>query len=85
MKFEEACQIVTDGDFEVSVKIKLLLYGFYKVATVGNCEGKKPSAMNIVDHAKFCAWEKASDLTQQESKQAYVQLVKKLQDRAQEN
>ncbi len=55
---------------------QLMLYGLYKQATVGNCRKEsEPSRFHVVAHAKYEAWCKFKDLTQQEAMQHYIEAV----------
>ena len=57
----------------------LLLYGYYKQATVGNNETPKPSIFSFKESSKWNAWNKQSDLSTEISMSSYIELVKKLQ------
>jgi diazepam-binding inhibitor (GABA receptor modulating acyl-CoA-binding protein) len=56
----------------------LKIYGLYKQATVGDNEEKKPSFSDVVGRAKWDAWEKLKDTSQDEAKQRYVELIDSL-------
>ena len=57
MKFEEAAEAVKTLP-KCSDSDKLILYGLYKQATVGDVNTTKPSAIHLEAHSKWCAWEK---------------------------
>ena len=56
----------------------LKLYSLYKQSTAGDVSGKKPSRFNMVDRAKFEAWEKVKGTSSDAAKQQYVNLVNRL-------
>ncbi|MBF5002791.1 acyl-CoA-binding protein [Diaphorobacter caeni] len=56
----------------------LKIYALYKQATVGDNEEKKPSFSDIVGRAKWDAWEKLKDTTNDEAKQQYIDLIESL-------
>ena len=63
----------------VSNENMLLLYGYYKQATVGNNETPKPSIFSFKETAKWNAWNKQSGLSKEITMKSYIELVKKLQ------
>lgn len=56
----------------------LKLYASYKQATEGDNEAKKPSFTDVVGRAKWDAWEKLKDLSQDEARQQYIDLIESL-------
>ena len=56
----------------------LKLYASYKQATEGDNEAKKPSFTDVVGRAKWDAWEKLKDLSQDEARQQYIDLIEAL-------
>ncbi|MDA3934577.1 MAG: acyl-CoA-binding protein [Gammaproteobacteria bacterium] len=57
----------------------LELYALYKQATAGDVRGDKPGMFNFVAAAKYAAWEKLKGTSQEQAKQTYIDLVKRLQ------
>ncbi len=57
-KFNEMVTAVREAtiDFQPNNTQKLKLYAFYKQATVGDVQGECPSVMNMVERAKWSAW-----------------------------
>ncbi|XP_060075320.1 enoyl-CoA delta isomerase 2-like [Ylistrum balloti] len=55
--------------------VKLQMYALFKQATVGNCNAPKPGMMDFVGKAKWDAWNGLADMTQDEAKQKYVDIV----------
>ena len=56
----------------------LKIYALYKQATEGDNEAKKPSFTDVVGRAKWDAWEKLKDLSQDGAKQQYIALIESL-------
>ena len=77
MMFDEAAaastllKSTTNGD-------KLMLYGLYKQATVGDAPVDCPSAFNVVAHAKHSAWIKFRSMSPSTAMSHYIQAVKEL-------
>lgn len=56
----------------------LQMYALYKQGSAGDVSGAKPGMFDFVAAAKYGAWEKLQGLDQDEAKQKYIDLVKKL-------
>jgi diazepam-binding inhibitor (GABA receptor modulating acyl-CoA-binding protein) len=56
----------------------LQLYALYKQGSTGDVSGKKPGMFDFVGVAKYEAWEKLSELSQDDAMNQYVDLVSKL-------
>jgi acyl-CoA-binding protein len=56
----------------------LTLYALYKQGSEGDVSGRRPSAISFVDRAKYDAWAERAGMSQDEAKQAYVDLVEEL-------
>lgn len=56
----------------------LKLYALFKQATVGNVNTAQPWAVQIEARAKWDAWNKCKGMSNDEAKQAYIDLVNKL-------
>ncbi|WP_042419427.1 acyl-CoA-binding protein [Comamonas aquatica] len=56
----------------------LKIYALYKQATEGNNEAKKPSFTDMVGRAKWDAWEKLKDMSPDDAKQQYIDLIESL-------
>ena len=57
----------------------LLLYGYYKQATVGDINTEKPSFFNFKETSKWTAWEKVKGMQNIHAQGKYIKLVKDLQ------
>ncbi|XP_071484811.1 enoyl-CoA delta isomerase 2-like [Diadema antillarum] len=58
--------------------VKLQIYALFKQATVGKCNTPKPGAFDFVGKAKWTAWTGLGDMTQEQAKDKYVDLVNNL-------
>ena len=57
----------------------LKLYALYKQGNVGDVTGDRPGMMDFVGRAKYDAWAEIAGMSQDEAKQAYIDLVASLQ------
>ncbi|KAK9837690.1 hypothetical protein WJX74_003091 [Apatococcus lobatus] len=60
---------------------KLILYGLYKQATVGDVEGSKPGIFNQTGRAKWEAWEKQRGKDKKTAMEEYIMKVESLQEK----
>ena len=56
----------------------LELYSLYKQATEGDVKGSRPGMLDFKGRAKYDAWAARKGTPQDQAKQAYVDLVKRL-------
>lgn len=78
--FESAAERIKTLSTAPSNETLLDLYGLYKQGTEGDVSGKKPSRLNVRARAKYSAWEDRKGMSQDEAKQAYIDLVDELVD-----
>ncbi|OWF34767.1 enoyl-CoA delta isomerase 2, mitochondrial-like [Mizuhopecten yessoensis] len=57
---------------------KLQMYALFKQATIGKCNAPKPGMMDFVGKAKWDAWNGLAEMTQDQAKQKYVDIVDEL-------
>ncbi len=57
----------------------LKLYALYKQGTLGDAAGDRPGMMDFVGRAKYDAWAEVAGMSQDDARQAYVELVESLQ------
>ncbi len=82
--------MATKEDFEAAVasvnglshtpdnKSLLELYGFYKQATDGDVQGKRPGMLDVKGRAKYDAWAKAKGLSPEDARAKYIAKAKSL-------
>jgi acyl-CoA-binding protein len=56
----------------------LKLYALYKQGSAGDVQGKKPGFFDFVGVAKYDAWEQLKGTTEEDAREQYVDLVRKL-------
>ena len=56
----------------------LKLYALYKQGSAGDVDGKRPGFTDMVGRAKWDAWNELKGQSQDEAKQAYVDLIEDL-------
>ncbi|KAL0447689.1 UNVERIFIED_CONTAM: Acyl-CoA-binding protein [Sesamum latifolium] len=61
---------------------KLILYGLFKQATVGNVNTSRPGIFNMRDRAKWDAWKAVEGKSQEEAMSDYITKVKQLLEEA---
>ncbi len=59
---------------------KLILYGLFKVATVGKPETSRPGIFDPKGRAKWDAWKKVEDKSKDEAMQEYIVKVTQLKE-----
>ncbi|NWH61310.1 ECI2 isomerase, partial [Geococcyx californianus] len=59
-------------------EIKLKLYALFKQATEGPCNSPKPGMLDFVKKAKWDAWNSLGNLSQDNARQKYIELVTSL-------
>ena len=62
--------------------ILLQLYALYKQGNEGDVKGERPGFTDFEGRAKFDAWNKINGKSNDEAKQEYISLVKKLEQEA---
>lgn len=60
--------------------VLLELYGLYKQALEGDVTKKRPGALNIQGQYKYDAWASQKGKSTEDAMQAYVELIKKLEE-----
>ena len=58
----------------------LKIYALYKQASTGDADGKRPGFADMVGRAKWDAWNELKGQSQDDAKQAYVDLIESLKD-----
>ncbi len=57
----------------------LRLYSLFKQGTAGDIQGKRPGLFDVRGRAKFDAWSAVRGMSQEDARQAYVDLVTDLE------
>ncbi|XP_042142949.1 enoyl-CoA delta isomerase 2 [Ixodes scapularis] len=77
-KFNQAVKDLNNVPEEPSNDVKLQLYALFKQATVGKCNVAKPGTFDVVGKAKWDAWNKLGDTSQDDAQIEYAAIVTKL-------
>ncbi|KAL5220700.1 hypothetical protein ABZP36_025413 [Zizania latifolia] len=80
--FEEYAEKAKTLPENTSNENKLILYGLYKQATVGDVNTSRPGIFNQRDRAKWDAWKAVEGKSMEEAMSDYVTKVKQLQEEA---
>jgi diazepam-binding inhibitor (GABA receptor modulating acyl-CoA-binding protein) len=80
--FAAAAQIATSLPRDPGNDLKLRLYAFYKQATTGDVQCRRPGFTDPVGRAKYDAWSELAGMSSEKAKQAYVDLVAELSGEA---
>ena len=70
--------LLSSGSFQPSDELKLTFYAYYKQATEGANETKKPHFYDIVNRYKWEAWKKLGNMSKREAMTVYVEELKKV-------
>ncbi|KZT52935.1 acyl-CoA-binding protein [Calocera cornea HHB12733] len=89
-KFDTAVDIVkrlpSDGPVKLSTDDKLKFYGLFKQANEGPVTTAKPTGMFAFEaKAKWEAWSKVKDLSQEQAKEEYVALLLEYLNKAEDD
>jgi diazepam-binding inhibitor (GABA receptor modulating acyl-CoA-binding protein) len=76
--FEQAAAAVKSLPERPDDDTMLQLYAMYKQGSSGDVQGSKPGFFDFVGAAKYEAWEKLSGTSEEDARQQYVELVRKL-------
>ncbi len=76
--FEQAKLTIKTLKQPPSNDVLLKLYALYKQGSLGDAAGKRPGMLDVVGRAKYDAWAGLQGKSQDEAKQAYVDLVAQL-------
>ena len=76
--FEKAANAAKDLPERPDDATMLKLYALYKQGSVGDVQGEKPGFFDFVGAAKYEAWEKLKGTGQEDAREQYIDLVRKL-------
>ncbi|XP_027203256.2 acyl-CoA-binding domain-containing protein 5-like [Dermatophagoides pteronyssinus] len=81
-QFDAAVKVIQslpkDGFFQPSNEMRLRFYAFFKQATEGPNQTKRPAFYDIINRYKWDAWTKCGQMSRQEAMQLYVDELKKV-------
>lgn len=75
-RFEDMVDAVKNAtiDFKPDNTQKLKLYAFYKQATVGDVQGECPGVFNMVERAKWSAWNAIKGWSAEKAMEGYLKV-----------
>lgn len=76
--FEQAAVAVKSLPERPDDNTMLQLYALYKQGSAGDVQGSKPGFFDFVGAAKYDAWEKLRGTSEEDARQKYIELVRKL-------
>lgn len=81
-KFHAAVNVIRSlpksGSYQPSNELMLRFYSYFKQATEGPCDKPKPGFWDVVNRAKWEAWNKLGNMTRDEAMKAYVEELHKI-------
>ncbi|XP_034271900.1 acyl-CoA-binding domain-containing protein 4 isoform X1 [Pantherophis guttatus] len=80
-QFEAAVQVIQglprNGSYRPSYEEMLRFYGYYKQATMGQCQIPRPGFWDPIGRYKWDAWKSLGKMTKEEAMAAYIMEMKK--------
>ncbi len=76
--FLSAAENIKKSGKKLDNDMLLKLYGYYKQATVGDCNTECPGFWNVKEKAKWEAWEQHKGMKKTHGMKKYVKLVEKI-------
>lgn len=81
-RFNVACNVAKSiNDKKATEEEFGKLYGLYKQSTIGNCNIKKPSMLDIKGSKKWQYWKNCEGMSKEESMNEYADFVVDLADK----
>ena len=77
-RFEQAAKDALNLPSRPDNDTLLKLYAYYKQATAGDVQGKRPGFTDFAGRAKYDAWKKLKGMPQDVAMKRYIKLVEKL-------
>jgi len=77
-RFERAAKDALNLPSRPDNNTLLKLYAYYKQATVGDVQGKRPGFTDFAGRAKFDAWKKLKGMPKEVAMERYIKLVERL-------
>lgn len=78
--FDQAAKDVKTLTSKPSDDDLLILYGLFKVATVGKVDTPRPGLFDLKGKAKWDAWKKVEDKAPEDAKKDYILKVQQLME-----
>lgn len=76
--FEKAAKDIKDSGLKLDNDTMLSLYGYFKQATVGDCNIEQPGFFDVKGRAKYDAWVQNKGMSKDHAMKRYTKKVEKL-------
>jgi diazepam-binding inhibitor (GABA receptor modulating acyl-CoA-binding protein) len=76
--FEKAASDIKSSKLKLDDETLGSLYGYYKQATVGDCNVEQPGFFDIKGRAKYDAWNQYKGMSKEHAMKRYIKKVEKL-------
>ena len=77
-EFEESVKLIKSSKKEFDNDTLLKLYGYYKQATICDCNVSEPSFWQLKENAKWNAWNQHKGIKKHHAMKIYIKLVNEL-------
>ena len=83
MQFDTAIHLVNScpDEVDISTEEKLLLYSYFKQATIGDCTSDRPPFYQLVDRTKYDAHYRLKGMSADDAKSNYIKEVRRILER----
>lgn len=82
--FNNKCKEIKDSGYDITDKERLELYGLYKQSLNGNITVEQPFIFSIKEREKWKAWNNCKDISKDDARVKYINLVNKIIDKYKE-
>lgn len=62
----------------ITNEIQLAFYGYFKQATIGQCNEKAPSRLKVVQKMKWDSWNKHGKMSTEDAMKGYIKTLEKI-------
>jgi diazepam-binding inhibitor (GABA receptor modulator, acyl-CoA-binding protein) len=77
-EFNDYAEKLKSSDLKLDNENLLILYGYYKQTTVGDCDISKPSFFDVKGTSKYDAWKENEGMEKKTAMQRYIRKAKTL-------
>ena len=79
--FSLATKWVSENNMPASIEEKLICYGYFKQATIGDNTTTAPWAIQMEKKAKWDAWQKNKGISSMKAKELYINKIIQLRNK----
>lgn len=77
-KFEKAAEDIKNSNLKLDDETMKSLYGYFKQATVGDCNIEQPGFFDLKGRAKYDAWLQNKGMSNEHAMKRYIKKVEKI-------